>query len=141
MRSLENLGPKESSEVELPITGKARTVNVLVAGIGASQRIDVPVPDKRVLVVPPEVHLTNRTVMGHRELRVTASAPEGLREGWIALRREEQKIPQKELYVGWQGNSEGTLWAELGAGENDVTTKVETLSGVSVVDVRTVTAE
>jgi hypothetical protein len=139
LRSLENLLPRESKTVELPLTGKARMVNVLVAGIGASQRIDVPVPETRVLVVPPEVHLSQQTVLGKHQLRVTASAPEGLREGWIATSHDAMQFPQKELYVAWGGDAEGQMWADLVTGDNSVTTKVETVSGVAVLDVRNVT--
>jgi carboxyl-terminal processing protease len=139
LRTLENVAPQGTEKVELPLTGKTRFVNVLVAGTGASQRIDIPVPDTRVAVTPPELRLSNRTILGRQEVRVTASSPEGLREGWIALRRQTMQVPQKELYVAWKGDEEGSLSTEIGSGENSITTKIETVSGVSLLDVRTIT--
>jgi len=160
-RPLESLGAGESQTVDLPLTGDAENISVRVSGSGVIQRIDMPVPEQHLTVIPPALRMTRRTFLGRRQIRVETNSNEGLREGWIAL------DGQKQSYVAWGGASDGTLRAELArpsksrdkeptgperipggdqmiaesSGDISVRTKVETLSGVSLIDVRTLIAE
>jgi hypothetical protein len=108
---------------------------VIISGAGVQRRIEVPLPEDRVVVVPPELELQRASWLGRSRLEVHAQASEGLREGWLAL------DGQKEVYVAWDGRPAGLLRAELeGRGETaNLTTKIETVSGVAVIDSRLIT--
>ncbi len=86
-------------------------------------------------VAVPAVELKRAGLPGRAQIRVEANAPDGLREGWILL------DGQKEAYVAWGGEKQGILRAALAEGDHDVMTKVETLSGVSIIDSRQLTAD
>jgi hypothetical protein len=153
-RPVPDLLPGKTATVELPLSGDVESISVLLAGAGVSQRIEVPIPAQSVSVRPPELRMTRTALFGRRQLRVDMASGEGLQEGWLAL------DGQKETYVAWAGATDGTLRADLGrirtrsgaqqpaqtgpdlsAGDISVQTKVETVSGVSVLDVRTLIAE
>jgi len=141
-RPVENLASGETRTVELPLSGDVETVAISLAGAGVSRRIDIPVPVDRVRVIPPTLRLAKTTFLGKSQVRADAISNEGLREGWLALNGE------KEIYVAWDGASDGTLRADLDRVDRSleadssnrdlsVRTKVETLSGISLIDVRT----
>jgi carboxyl-terminal processing protease len=132
VRSFEKLPSGSSETAELPLTGGAELVTVIISGAGVQRRIEVPLPEDRVVVVPPELELQRASWLGRSRLEVHAQASEGLREGWLAL------DGQKEVYVAWDGRPAGLLRAELeGRGETaNLTTKIETVSGVAVIDSR-----
>ena len=100
----------------------------------AVRRILVPIPETTLRAAIPAVHLKRGGFPGRPQIRVEANASDGLREGWILL------DGQKEAYVAWEGSKAGTLRAPLEEGEHDLMTKVETLSGVSIIDMRRLTA-
>ena len=81
-------------------------------------------------MTPPEIELERASWLGRHRVRVKARSEEGLRHGWVAL------DGQKEDYVAWNGSPGGELETDIGDGDHDVTTKVETMSGVSVIDNR-----
>ena len=135
LRTIEGLLPGEPQSVELPLTGKVEVISVLLSGAGMQRRIEIPLPAERVTVVPPAVELERASWLGRPQVRVRAQASGGLREGWLAL------DGQKALYVAWHGSADGFLSADLSGGDQNLTTKVETLNGVSVIDSRMVTAD
>ncbi len=144
VRPIEDLAAGDTRKVELPLSGDVETVAISLAGAGVSRRIDIPVPVDRVRVIPPQLRLAKTTFLGKSQVRVDAISNEGLREGWLALDGE------KEIYVAWDGASDGTLRADLARLERistpprrdfSVRTKVETLSGISLIDVRTLTKD
>lgn len=132
---LEALAPGGDQTLELPIAGDVRFVSVLLSGAGVQRRIEVPLPAERISVVPPEVELERSERLGQTRVQVHAQSPEGLREGWLAL------DGQKEIYVAWEGSNVGLLRADLDGGVHSLTTKVKTLSGVSVIDTRRLTTD
>ena len=125
----------QPQSVELPLSGKVEKISILLAGAGVRQRIEVPLPEGRVKIVPPAVELERTTWLGRHQVRVRAQSDEGLRHGWLSI------DGQKERYVAWEGSHSGLLEADLAGGDQNLTTKVETLSGVSVIESRTVTAD
>ena len=132
---LEPLAPGEEQTLDLPIAGEVRFVAVLLSGAGVQRRIEVPLPDERISVVPPQLQLERTNLLGQARVQVHAHADEGLRDGWLAL------DGQKEIYVAWDGSREGLLHADLEDGDHSLTTKIKTLSGVAVIDTRRLTAD
>jgi carboxyl-terminal processing protease len=133
-QSIDELGADDSEELTLQLTAEPDEVAIVLSGPWAQRRILVPIPDTTVRVALPAVELRRGGLPGRPQIRVEANASDGLREGWILL------DGQKEAYIAWQGDKAGTLRAPLGEGAHDVMTKVETLSGVSIIDVRRLTA-
>ena len=130
VRSLDALPPGETSEVELTLAGDAKSVAILLSGAGVQRRIEVPLPEDRVTVLAPEIALERATFLGRERVQVHAQSADGLRQGWLAL------DGQKEIYVAWDGRADGHLRADLVDGAENVTTKIETVTGVSVIDSR-----
>ncbi len=129
-QTIESIGAAAREEVELPLSARADEVTVSLRGPWSRRRILVPIPQTVATIVPPEVRLERSGRLGRGQIRVIASAPEGLSHGWIRL------DGQKQAYVAWGGAEEGTLEADLGEGDHRVTTKVKTVSGVSIIDLR-----
>jgi hypothetical protein len=128
---LEQLDPGAEKTVELPLAGKVRNVAVTLFGPLADRRVEVPLPETKVTVVPPRVRLQRRGFSGFFErVQVEASAEDGLQDAWVALDNE------KERYVDWGGRPFGSLSVRLPHGEHTVRSKVETLSGLAVYDQR-----
>jgi hypothetical protein len=128
---VEELAPGAEKTVELPLAGKVRNVAVTLLGPLADRRVEVPLPETKVTVVPPLVRLYRGGLLGFFErVKVEASAEDGLQDGWVALDNE------KEGYVDWGGRSAGSLSVRLPHGEHAVRSKVETLSGLAVYDQR-----
>jgi hypothetical protein len=98
------------------------------------RQIEVPIPDERVAVVPPSVIIERGGLPGRRRLTLSANSSEGLDMGLIFL------DGQKRTYVNWQGQKQGQLTTELQNGDHDITARVETISGVAVIDSWTLTA-
>lgn len=130
VRSYEDIEPGASDLAELPVTGDGDHVSILLSGAGVERVIEIPIPEDRIAVTPPGLLLEREEWMGRNQVRAHASAPEGLREGWIGI------DGQKEIYSYWAGSTDATLSANLGSGSHSVTTKVETQGGVSVIDSR-----
>ncbi len=130
VRSYEDIAPGSSETADLPVTGDGDHVLIRLSGAGVERVIEIPIPKDSITVRPPALLLERAEWMGRSQVRAHASAPEGLREGWIDI------DGQKEIYSYWAGSTEATLSAPLSAGSHNVTTKVETLDGVSVIDSR-----
>ena len=134
-QSAEELAAGETKELTLQLAADPKEVAIGLAGPWAQRRILVPIPETAVRVAVPAVELKRGGLPGRAQIRVEANAPDGLHEGWILL------DGQKEAYVAWGGDKEGTLRAALAEGDHDLITKVETLSGVSIIDTRQLTAD
>lgn len=134
-RALEAVESGASSSVELPISGNAKEISILLYGGGVRRQIQIPIPEHRISVTPPELTVERGSWLGGQRIQVRAKAAEGLREGWLQL------DGQKETYVDWNGDRTGTLRAPITAGEHKLVAKVETMSGVSVIDLRTLTVD
>lgn len=130
VRSYEDIAPGDSETADLPVTGDGDHVLIRLSGAGVERVIEIPIPKDRVTVRPPGLLLEREEWMGRSHVRAHANSPEGLREGWIGI------DGQKEIYSYWAGSTEATLSVSIGAGSHNVTTKVETLAGVSVIDSR-----
>ena len=128
VRSYDDLLPGASETAELPVAGSSKMISILLQGAGVQRLIEIPVPDGHIILVPPTLRVERH---GDTKVLARASASEGLRQGWIAL------DGQKEIYTDWAGSDAGTLAASLLEGEHSVTTKIETLTGVSIIDTRT----
>ena len=135
VRAFETLLPDEPTTVELPLSGSVEAVTVLLSGAGVRRRIEIPIPDESVRVIPPALELEQAFSLGRSRVEARAESPEGLQEGWLEV------DGQKEMYLAWDGSPAGLLSADLGEGEQDVMTKIETISGVSVIDVRQLRAD
>jgi hypothetical protein len=135
VKNLQNLARGAEETVDLPVAGDSPRVSVLLAGAGAAQTIEIPIPTERVLVVPPSFDLERSRFLGRDQLRVNVRSDEGLAEAWIAL------DGQKEVYSAWKGENAGMLEAVPTKGEFQLTTKIETPSGVSLIDSRQLTIE
>ena len=134
-QSVEELAAGGTEELTLQLTADPKEVAIGLAGPWAQRRILVPIPETAGRIALPAVELKRGGLPGRAQIRVVANASDGLREGWILL------DGQKEAYIAWGGDKEGTLRAALAEGDHDVMTKVETLSGVSIIDTRQLTAD
>jgi carboxyl-terminal processing protease len=135
-RTIETLAPGAEETFELPLAGRVDHVAVTLLGPRAQRRIEIPLPEERVIVAPPEVRIERTGVMGRPRLRIHADAADGLRQGWIIVDGE------KRTYVAWDGAStNGVLELSLPSGDHSVRSKIETGSGVSTIDARLFTAE
>jgi C-terminal peptidase prc len=167
VRKIESLGSGQSETVELPITGELPVLNVLYGGPGIQRTIEIPIPRDRLSVRAPTLSVTRRKVRGEMWLEVEATAADGLVEGWIEIDGEKQRYqtwngdeiglletvladPDPEraerngiLFVGSEGEEEEAL-PRIADASSDVApdwilrTKVETLSGVAMYELRTV---
>ncbi len=133
-RAIEELAGGEGQELTLQLTAEPDEVAIGLAGPWAQRRILVPIPEAMLRVELPAVQFKRAGFPGRPQIRVDANASDGLREGWILL------DGQKKAYVAWEGSKAGTLRAALAEGDHEVMTKVETLSGVAIIDVRRLTA-
>jgi hypothetical protein len=130
-RSFETLEPGAREELTLPLSASPKTIVIAQLGPWAQRRIEVPIPETRATFTPPEVVIDE-----HADgVGVRARTDAGLRDGWIAI------DGQKQSYSDFAGAREGALEVTLGSGEHDLVTKVETASGLSVIDVRRLTRE
>jgi carboxyl-terminal processing protease len=130
VRSFDDVAAGSTEQAELPVTGDADHVSILLRGAGVERFIEIPIPEERVTVRPPALVLERGEWLGRSQVRAHAVAPEGLREGWIGI------DGQKAIYSWWAGSPDGMLSAPLGSGSHKVTTKVKTEDGVSVIDSR-----
>jgi hypothetical protein len=74
--------------------------------------------------------------VGRPRLRIHADAEEGLRHGWIIVDGE------KRTYVAWNGEAtNGVLELSLPEGDHAIRSKIETGSGISLIDARLLTEE
>jgi carboxyl-terminal processing protease len=135
-RTIETLGAGDEESFELPLAGPVEHVAVSFLGPRAQRRIEIPLPDERVLIAPPEVHIERRRSVGRPRLRIRADAAEGLRHGWIIVDGE------KRTYVAWNGEAtNGILELPLSEGDHAIRSKIETGSGISMIDARLITEE
>ena len=130
-RSLESLEPGASQEYTLPLAAAPKTVIVAQLGPWAQRRIEVPIPETRATYKPPQVLIEEHAA----DVGVRASAIEGLAHAWVAV------DGQKKIYTSFGNAPDGGLDVPLGSGQHDVASKVETSSGVSVVDLRRLTRD
>lgn len=131
---IEELPPDTPVTKELRLSGAVDSVSVTLRGPGMRRQIEVPIPDERVTVVPPSVIIERGGMPGRRRLTLSADSPEGLSMGLIFL------DGQKRTYVDWQGQRQGRLTTRLQSGDHKITARVETVSGVAVIDSWTLTA-
>jgi hypothetical protein len=134
-RAIEDLEAGGSLARELLLSGEVESVAVTLQGPWVQRRIEVPLPEDRVSVVPPEVMLERAGLLGHSKVRVRATSPEGLDSGWIVL------DGQKQEYTEWRGQLKGKLQTSFDEEDShNVVAHVETLSGVAVTESRQLTA-
>ena len=134
-RVLDELPAGAEETVELPLSGKAENVSVTMIGPLTDRRLEIPLPESSVTIIPPRVRVRRVGIPGFDRIRVQASDPEGLQEGWISLDGE------KKSYVDWEGKRSGSLSTRLSHGEQTVVAKVETASGLSIYDRRVFTTD
>ncbi len=134
-RVIEELPAGAEETVELPLSGKAKNVSITMIGPLADRRLEIPLPESSVTIIPPRIRVRRVGIPGFDRIRVQASDPEGLQEGWISLDGE------KKSYADWEGKRSGSLTARLSHGEQAVVAKVETASGLSVYDRRVFTTD
>jgi carboxyl-terminal processing protease len=135
-RTIETLGAGEEESFELPLAGPVEHVAVSFLGPRAQRRIEIPLPEERILVAPPDMRIELGRSVGRSRLRIHADAEEGLRQGWIIVDGE------KQTYVAWNGEStNGVLELSLPEGDHAIRSKIETGSGISLIDARLLTEE
>jgi carboxyl-terminal processing protease len=128
-RSLENLEPGATQDLDLPLPAQPKTIAIAQIGPWAQRRVDVPIPTASARYTLPEVVLDERPT----DIALRAHADGGLRDGWIAL------DGQKKALAGFDGKSEAELDVPLASGEHDLVAKVETSEGVAIFDLRKIT--
>ncbi len=134
-RTIESLDPGTTVTRELRLSGATEHVAVTLLGPWAQRRIEIPIPEERVWVVPPEVVLERTGRLRRSTLRVHATSPEGLSQGWVSF------DGQKQIFVRWDGQQKAELKSRLAHDRpHNVVSRVESLSGVAVVDSRFLTA-
>jgi carboxyl-terminal processing protease len=134
--TIETLEPGGEETFELPLAGQVDRVTVTLLGPRAQRRIEIPLPEEHVVVAPPDVRIERSRAVGRTRLRIHADAAEGLRQGWIVVDGE------KRTYVAWNGaETNGVLELPLPEGDHAVRSKIETGSGISMIDARLFTAE
>jgi carboxyl-terminal processing protease len=144
-RSLENIDAGGREEIDLTLSAQPDEVAVVLSGPWVRRRIAVPIPDERLLVVPPELRVTReRARFGGPEVRIDASGDVGLGQAWIQL------DGQKLAYADWHGRTSGSLSAPIlprelenedDDGGHDLAVKIETIEDVSILDLRRLPAQ
>jgi hypothetical protein len=94
------------------------------------RQIEIPIPEEGAVIDLPRMQFERSRFLGRESLRIRGSDSEGLREGWVFV------DGQKEMYAAWNGERDGVLEAPLPSGEYVVHSKIETESGVSVIEIR-----
>jgi len=130
-RSFEVLEPGARQELTLPLSATPKTIVIAQIGPWAQRRIELPIPQANASYTPPQVTIDEQS----ENIGLHARTDVGLRDGWISI------DGQKKAFVDFAGAREGGLEQPLGSGEHDVVAKIETLDGVSVIDVRRLTRE
>jgi hypothetical protein len=131
-RSLDELAAGATQTLDLPLPAQPKTIVVAQSGPWAQRRVDVPLPEKSATYTIPEVVLDERA----NEVAMTARTSEGgLRDGWIAL------DGQKKALAAFDGKSQAELDVPIAAGEHDLIGKIETDSGIAVIDARHLTRD
>ena len=131
-RSLEELAAGATQTLDLPLPAQPKTIVVAQSGPWAQRRVDVPLPEKSATYTIPEVVLDERA----NEVAMTARTSQGgLRDGWIAL------DGQKKALASFDGKGQAELDVPIAAGEHDLIGKVETDSGIAVIDARHLTRD
>jgi carboxyl-terminal processing protease len=132
---LEELPAGSEEVVELALAGTVKQISVTLLGPMVSRRVSIPLPETSVTVVPPEIRILRGGFPGFPRVRVEASDPGGLREGWVSL------DGQKRAYAEWTGRDSASLAVGFSEEEHDVAAKVETETGISVIDRRVLTRD
>ncbi len=130
-RSLEKLDPGASQSLDLALPAQPKTIAIAQLGPWAQRRVDVPIPESTTRYSLPEVVLDERAT----DIALRATAPQGLRDGWISL------DGQKQALSAFDGKSEGELEVPIAPGEHDLIAKVETADGVAIFDLRHITRD
>ena len=134
-KAVDEIAPGAEETIELALAGKVRKVDVTLVGPLADRRVEIPLPESEVTVKPPNVRFQRGGFPGFDRVRVRASDPSGLRDGWLSLDGEKQD------YLDWGGKPSGSLSIALPHGEHTVRTKVETVEGLAVYDRRVFTKD
>ena len=134
-KTLDGLEAGATETTELPLAGKVRHVVITLYGPSAQRSVLIPLPDVSVAVAPPRLRLSRTGLLGFHRVRLEATDPGGLHEGWISLDGE------KKSYVDWTGRRSGTLSAPLSQSQHSVVTRIENTDGVAVIDRRTLTID
>jgi hypothetical protein len=132
---LEELPAGAEEVVELALAGDVKHLSVTLLGPLVSRRVIIPLPDTSVTVVPPEVRISRGGFPGFPRIRIEASDPGGLREGWVSLDGE------KRAYGEWSGRDSASLAVGISESEHEVSAKVEAETGISVIDRRVLTRD
>ena len=130
-RTLEGLEAHASESFELPLSGEVSFVAITLLGPGVWRQIQVPLPETRTTIRPPDLEVTTVRRFGGEEIQLIARAEDGLREGWIRLDGE------KERYERFNGARAASLKIALPHGSHEVSAWVETGDGVAILDART----
>jgi carboxyl-terminal processing protease len=130
-RSLEQLEPGATQDLDLPLPAQPKTIAIAQLGPWAQRRVDVPIPEKHARYVLPEVVLDERS----NEVALRARSTQGLRDGWIAV------DGQKRALAGFDDEKEAELDVPIASGDHDLVAKVETADGVAIFDLRHITRE
>jgi len=128
-RSLEQLEPGATQDLDLPLPAHPKTISIAQIGPWAQRRVDVPIPEKDAHYLLPEVVLDERAA----DVELQARSSQGLRDGWIAV------DGQKRALAGFDDKSEAHLDVPIASGEHDLVAKVETADGVAIFDLRHIT--
>jgi hypothetical protein len=136
-RAIESLAPGEKKSVELPIAGEGKQVVVAMVGSGAQRAYEIPLPQDRTRVEPPNVTFARApNGLGGGAVVLSAQSAHGLRLGWLRLDEH------KRGFSRWDGAPTGALQAPLeGDGYVTVQSKVEAADGVAVLDTRLLIAD
>ena len=137
----ERTEPSKEESVELPVSGGADELFVILAGAGARRRVVVPIPEEvgaTTLASAPKVEWEvtrpwwppTSESDGMLQVRATAPAGEQLLEGWVVMDGE------KQAYAAWSGTSTGSFSAPIDPEARFITTKIEMESGLSLIDFR-----
>jgi carboxyl-terminal processing protease len=133
--------PAKEETVELPVSGGADEVFVLLTGAGARRRVVVPLPEAvgaSIQASAPKVEWQitkpwwppTGDQPGTLQIQATAPAGEQLLEGWVVMDGE------KQAYVAWSGTPSGSFTAPIDEEARFMTTKIEMESGISLIDFR-----
>ena len=131
-RSLDELAAGATQTLDLPLPAQPKTIVVAQSGPWAQRRVDVPLPEKSAIYIDPRGR--------PRRARERSGDDRAHQPGRPARRLDRPRRPE-EGARRVRRQEPGRARRPIAAGEHDLIGKIETDSGIAVIDARHLTRD